>query len=619
MNGRPVTEAQISQALRAHLPKRAQAGLHERILVAVDDTAQQRALPSLLGVLQDADPGARRRNLLIAAALLIALAIAAAAAAGAWLPRRDVAPDLSLLPPADLQPLPSPSLSAPSAAPTPSAVTSPTGIWIATGSMGTPRSDHTAVRLLDGRVLVVGGAEAMRTTPPRSCTTRTAAPGPPPGTCSSPTKASRPRCCATAGCSWGMSTTRIPRRMMTRSRAQRCTTRPAGPGPPRGRWSTVVVAKHGHIAARRQGARDRQCERPELYDPDSGTWTATGKMTDPRHSHAAILLPDGNVLVAGGHAPGDEPTDSAELYDPDTGTWTAIANMRAPREAIEAFLLPDGKVLVVGGSARRRPAVRRVVRPGHRDMDRRRGHVQAGHFRRCVHHALVGWQGADDQRGTTDSSLCRAVRPRTGSWTTTAPMLRSHGTPGDPAARWHGPRGRWQRLFGRCVCATGSAELYVPQACRRPRCRPSRARPHPSSRPRPRVRPVPARGRSRPAGRTILEGHRRQQEFRSRRAVPGRGGRERRSPAVRGRYPQRRKRRRHPEGDRPASPEACDGLLGVGEPGSGRGGNIVPDVRRTPGRHDPHRCGRAGDVRAEPVGDSAPISNDSRSPQTHAR
>ena len=71
----------------------------------------------------------------------------------------------------------------------------------------------------------------------------------------------------------------------------------------------------------------------EIYDPRSRTWTATGSMTDWRLMHTATLLPDGTVLVSGGHTenvstPPSE-HDSAELYDPRTGTWTATASMHA--------------------------------------------------------------------------------------------------------------------------------------------------------------------------------------------------------------------------------------------------------------------------------------------------
>ncbi len=76
---------------------------------------------------------------------------------------------------------------------------------------------------------------AMRTTPPRSCTTRPRGPGLPPRTCSSRAVASRPRCCATAGCSWGMATTRTRTTKPAGTSVQRCTTRQAAPGPPRGR------------------------------------------------------------------------------------------------------------------------------------------------------------------------------------------------------------------------------------------------------------------------------------------------------------------------------------------------------------------------------------------------
>src|SRR5512132_1942569 len=99
MNGRALTDAQISKALRAHLPDRAYPGLRERILEAAETTAQQRALPSFLGALSEADPITRRRILLIAAAILVALAFASVAAVGALrLLQPDPVRDLSLEP-----------------------------------------------------------------------------------------------------------------------------------------------------------------------------------------------------------------------------------------------------------------------------------------------------------------------------------------------------------------------------------------------------------------------------------------------------------------------------------------------------------------------------------------
>lgn len=103
MNAPRLTDVQVSQALRAYLPDRAQAGLRERILEAAETTTQQRALPSFVGALSDADPVTRRMSLLIAAALLVALALAATAAVGALrLLDRDPIQQLSLEPPADV-------------------------------------------------------------------------------------------------------------------------------------------------------------------------------------------------------------------------------------------------------------------------------------------------------------------------------------------------------------------------------------------------------------------------------------------------------------------------------------------------------------------------------------
>ena len=79
-------------------------------------------------------------------------------------------------------------------------------------------------------------------------------------------------------------------------------------------------------------------------------------MTEARTWPSATLLSDGRVLVVGGS--GDGCLASAELYDPTTGSWTATGSLGSPRggyTATAAVRWPRAR----GG----RPGRRRRVRP----------------------------------------------------------------------------------------------------------------------------------------------------------------------------------------------------------------------------------------------------------------
>ncbi len=80
----------------------------------------------------------------------------------------------------------------------------------------------------------------------------------------------------------------------------------------------------------------------------SGTWASTASLRNPREGQVATLLPNGNVVVAGGEH-NNRVIPSTEVYSPVTNSWSKSGNLNTARSSAAALVLPSGSVLIAGG------------------------------------------------------------------------------------------------------------------------------------------------------------------------------------------------------------------------------------------------------------------------------
>ena len=85
-----------------------------------------------------------------------------------------------------------------------------------------------------------------------------------------------------------------------------------------------------------------------MIDPARGAFTRIGGLVIGRADHNAVLLPSGDVLIAGGHDASGA-VASAEIYAVDTGLFTLAAELVEPRWSAAATALADGRALIAGG------------------------------------------------------------------------------------------------------------------------------------------------------------------------------------------------------------------------------------------------------------------------------
>ena len=243
------------------------------------------------------------------------------------------------------------------------------------GQLVTPRAQHTATLLPDGRILIAGGiggpeqSEECPGVPPYLASAEVIDPSTGTSTATGPLLTERA----------GQSATLLDdgRVLVAGGTNQFGAPRSAELyDPATGTFGATAPAGSEHLFGSAPKLADGRVflaganDGSEIYDPSrqappseaSSTPQALGgdravDMTDQRSGHVAVRLRDGRVLVAGGAGGANNGRlASAEVFDPVTSTFSVVGPMAGPRQGDATYvgfvgtLLSDGRVVVVGGS-----------------------------------------------------------------------------------------------------------------------------------------------------------------------------------------------------------------------------------------------------------------------------
>ena len=123
-----------------------------------------------------------------------------------------------------------------------------------------------------------------------------------------------------------------------------------------GQWSPVTiwpyVATHAHVLPTGKviwWTQFANGDNPYLWDPSTNTNSAIVQAGANIFCSGHAFLPDGQLLVAGGHVGNYVGIANAYRYNPFTNSWTRLPDMNNKRWYPTNTTLPNGDMLVVSG------------------------------------------------------------------------------------------------------------------------------------------------------------------------------------------------------------------------------------------------------------------------------